>query len=87
MYKLEFSERFLKGLRKIDPSNRRILAEWVDKNLVGTNDPREFGKPLKGQLRGLWRYRIGQYRILAHIVDGKLLLLLLDVDHRKNIYR
>ena len=87
MYKVEFSSRFLKGLRKIDQVNRRIISEWINRNLLETDNPRESGKALKGNHKGLWRYRIGQYRIVALIDDDKLLLLLLDVDHRKDVYR
>ena len=87
MYTIEFSGRFLKGLRKIDPANRRIIAEWINANLLETEEPRQNGRALKGQLKGLWRYRVGQYRIIAKIDDGQLLLLMLDVDHRKDVYR
>ena len=86
MYRVEFSDRFLKGLRKIDSVNRRIISEWISRNLLETDNPRESGKALKGQLKGLWRYRIGQYRIIAQIIDDRLTLLLLDVDHRKDVY-
>ena len=87
MYTVEFSERFLKGLRKIDPVNRRIIAEWINANLLETEEPRQYGMALKGQLKGLWRYRVGQYRIIARIDDNQLVLLMLDVDHRKDVYR
>jgi len=87
MFEVEFSDRFLRGLRKIDPTNRRIITEWINRSLLETDNPREHGMALKGQLKGLWRYRVGQYRILAQINDDRLILLFLDVDHRKDIYR
>jgi len=50
------------------------------------NDPRSLGEPLTGDLSGLWRYRVGDYRILAQIEDDRLIILVVHVEHRKNIY-
>jgi mRNA interferase RelE/StbE len=86
MYNVEFSKSFLRQLRKIDAANRRIISEWIDRNLLKTDNPRLSGKPLKGKLGGFWRYRIGQYRIIAEIIDDQMVLILLDVGHRKEIY-
>ena len=48
--------------------------------------PRRFGKPLRAELAGLWRYRVGDYRLLCQIKDKILLVLLISVGHRKNVY-
>nr|CBI77786.1 conserved hypothetical protein [Bartonella rochalimae ATCC BAA-1498] len=48
---------------------------------------RAIGKPLRGQLSGLWRYRVGDYRILCDLYDKELVVLVLAVGHRKNIYK
>ena len=87
MYNIEFSKGFLEQLRKIDSANRRIISEWINRNLLEQENPRLQGKPLKGPLEGFWRYRIGQYRIIAEIVDDRLALILLDVGHRRDIYK
>jgi len=87
MYTAEFSDRFLKGIRRVDPANRRIVAEWINANLLENDEPRQFGKALKGTLSGFWKYRVGQFRIIAKIDGDKIILLLLDVDHRKDVYR
>ena len=50
------------------------------------NNPKDDGKPLAGNLLGLWRYRSGDYRILAQILDDKLIILVVKISHRKNIY-
>lgn len=57
------------------------------KNIEGCENPREKGKPLKGNLKNQWRYRIGNYRILCRIEDYEVLVLVLNVGHRKEVYK
>lgn len=81
-----FDERALKELRKLGkPAQREIIA-YLDERIAGKNDPRRFGKGLKADLAGLWRYRVGDYRILCQIRDDELLILVVAVGHRKDIY-
>ncbi|AEQ51969.1 addiction module toxin, RelE/StbE family [Pelagibacterium halotolerans B2] len=51
------------------------------------DDPRQAGSALMGQLSGYWRYRIGDYRVLCRIIDGELLVLVVEVGHRREVYR
>lgn len=86
-YKVELSKRFQKSLRKIpNESAKRILKTLKD---IGDSedDPRSQGKPLVGHLRGLWRYRVGDYRIICDIYDDELVVIVLDVGHRREIYK
>jgi mRNA interferase RelE/StbE len=56
--------------------------------LLGTlENPRERGKPLAGNLKNFWRYRTGDYRILAEILDTELLILVVEISNRKYVYR
>lgn len=87
MYRVEYSKDALKTLKKLDRPTARLILSWVEKNLSGTSDPRQHGKPLTGDLAGIWRYRIGDYRLLAKIEDDKLIIFLLEVGHRKQIYQ
>lgn len=81
-----FDERALKELKKLGrPAQVEILA-YLDQRISGTGIPRRFGKALNADLLGLWRYRVGDYRILCQIKDGELLVLVVAVGHRKNIY-
>jgi len=74
-------------LRKLDrPIQRRIL-DWLDDRIEGCKNPRHFGEPLKGDLAGLWRYRVGDYRILCDIRDQEVVVLVLSVGHRRRIYQ
>ena len=67
MYKVEFTESAVKQLKKLDKQTVRVIKNWVIKNLVNTPDPRLHGKALKGNLKGIWRYRVGDYRLFASI--------------------
>ena len=81
-----FDERALKELKKLGHPARRDIIAYLDDRVEGVADPRRFGKGLKSDLLGLWRYRVGDYRILCQIRDGDLLVLVVAVGHRKNIY-
>ena len=66
-------------------ASERII-KWIDKNLDGCENPRKKGKALAGSLSGMWRYRIGDHRVLAEIKDGELIILVIEVGDRKNVY-
>ena len=85
-YSVEYSKAASKSLLKMDRSISRMIYGWVDKNLVNSSEPRTHGKALSGNLSGLWRYRVGDYRIIAQIQDDKLVILMLEVGHRREIY-
>ncbi len=73
-------------LRRLDPEARRRILKYFRERLEGSENPRQFGKPLVGDRAGLWRYRIGDYRAICHLEDQVLTVLVLAVGHRKNVY-
>lgn len=81
-----FTERALKQLQKLDRAAQQRILSWLDERIVGCDNPRQWGKELKGEFFGLWRYRVGDYRVVCHLQDQKLLVLVLRVGHRKDIY-
>ena len=85
-YKLEFSKRFDKQFSKLDKSTQRYLFNWLIKNVDNVENPRYSGKSLTGNKIGLWRYRIGNYRVIADINDGRCVIFFLVLLHRKDIY-
>lgn len=85
-YEVELSVRFQKEFRKLDRYTQKIIRGWINKNLVDTADPRQQGKGLTANRSGQWRYRIGDYRLLCHIDDGKLVILALSVGRRRKVY-
>ena len=86
MYKIVFDEAIKKDLKKLDKQTLKILFNWIEKNLSNTDDPRSKGKALVGNKKGYWRYRIGDYRLITKIDDGKLLIIALELKHRKKVY-
>ncbi|WP_449402581.1 type II toxin-antitoxin system RelE family toxin [Exiguobacterium artemiae] len=86
-YTIEFERGAQKSLKKMDPQQARIIMSWIKKNLVGTDDPRRHGKGLVSNRSGEWRYRIGDYRLIADIQDEKVVILILEIGHRRDIYK
>ena len=74
-YSVETTARFDREFKKLDRYTQRILKGWIDKNLVGTDDPRRHGKVLTADRSGQWRYRIGDYRLICRIDDGRLIII------------
>ena len=87
MYTVKISEKALQSLKKIDKQISRFLLAWIEKNLEGTDSPRIKGKGLLYNKKGIWRYRVGDYRILVNIRDNELIVLVIDAGHRKDIYK
>ena len=86
-YTVEYTAQAVKELKKLDKQNRALIIGWIEKNLVGCTDPRQHGKGLTANRSGQWRYRVGDYRLLAEIQDKKILILILNVGHRSEIYK
>ena len=86
-YSIETTERFDKMFRKLDRYTQKLVRAWIIKHLMNSDDPRAYGKALSADKRGLWRYRIGDYRLLCSIQDDRLVILMLTVGHRKEVYK
>ncbi len=84
---IEITGKAEKSLRKLDPQWQKAIYTFFENELYTNDNPRRKGKALTGNLAGLWRYRVGDYRILCHIDDSYLVILVLDIGHRKEIYR
>jgi mRNA interferase RelE/StbE len=85
-YSVEYTSGAIKSMKKLDKSVLIMIKAWIEKNLVGTDDPRRHGKGMIANRSGQWRYRVGDYRILADIQEDKLVILVINVGHRRNIY-
>ena len=70
----------------MDRATSALILGWIRKNLEGCEDPRIHGKGLTANHSGEWRYRVGDYRIIAEIKDEKILILVLNIGHRRDIY-
>lgn len=86
-YKIFFTERAKKQLKKMDKRISALIIGWLEKNIENCDNPRIHGKSLVGNKSGLWRYRIGDYRVICEIQDKEVIVLVLDVGHRREIYK
>lgn len=85
-YKVEFTEKAVKQLHKLDRQRFIIITNWIAKNLENCENPRRHGKALVANHSGKWRYRVGDYRLIAKIDDDRIIIFILEVGHRKNVY-
>ena len=85
-YKVILSEKARKALKKLDKHTSSLIIGWIEKNLEGCENPRIHGKGLTSNKSGQLRYRIGDYRLICDIRDKKIIIYVLEVGHRKNIY-
>ena len=86
IYQIVTTDKFDKSFKKPDKQTQKIIKAWIEKNLMGCDNPRLHGKWLTANKSGQWRYRVGNYRILAEIRDNELVLVLVEASHRSRIY-
>ena len=86
-YQVVYLPQVIKTLEKLDKYTKRIIVEWIEKHLVDCEDPRIFGKPLTANRVNQWRYRIGDYRVIVKIEDNRLVILVIAIGHRRDIYQ
>ena len=83
---VEISDFAEKQLRKLDRPIQKRLIDWLDDRIEGCKNPRHFGEPLRGDLAGLWRYRVGDFRIICEIQEQRMVVLALTIGHRRKVY-
>jgi mRNA interferase RelE/StbE len=83
---VELSSGAERQLRKLDPDTARRLGNYLRTLLAETSDPRVRGKALTGPMTGLWRYRVGDYRLVCELIDQRLVVLVVRLGHRSRIY-
>ncbi len=86
-YKFVVRPRFEKQFKKLDGYSQQMIKAWITKNIITCENPREKGKSLVGNHKGQWRYRIGDYRLICQIRDEELVILAINVGHRRDIYK
>lgn len=86
-WRIEITRTAEKQITKLSRAAQKIIQRFLSERLLPAENPRQWGKPLHGEKRSLWRYRVGDYRLICDIQDEKLVVLLLEVGHRKEVYR
>lgn len=88
VWQIELTASAVKQLGKLDKGEAKRITSFLRQRLAEQDDPRSTGRALTGpQLGEYWRYRVGDYRILCEIQDGKLLILVIEIGHRREVYR
>jgi mRNA interferase RelE/StbE len=85
LYQIQLEDKAFKALGKLDRPIRQRIFDYLEEISLSQN-PKLFGKPLLFEKRGNWRYRVGDYRIICRFKDRELVILVIDVGHRKEIY-
>ena len=84
---IDYSNTAREQLRKLDKPAARRIVNYMDERIATLENPRNAGKPLVGALGGLWRYRIGDCRVICDIHDGALRVLVVRLGNRREVYR
>lgn len=84
---IDYTDTAKEQLRKLDRQTARRIVDFMDERIAGVEDPRSTGKALSGPLGRLWRYRVGDYRVIASIEDQALRILVVRIGNRKEVYR
>ena len=86
-YHVQLTDTAKKQLKKMDRQTASMLLGWMRKNLEGCENPRQLGKGLSANRSGQWRYRVGNYRLIAEIEDDRIVILILSIGHRSDVYK
>ena len=83
---IKYDPDAVKDIKKLDRSVQREILDYMDLRIATAENPRDFGKPLRGSRFGLWRYRVRDYRVICQIQDERTAILVLGIGHRSTIY-
>jgi len=86
-WRIEITRTATRQITKLDRQAQESILKFLRERLSQADDPRQWGKALQGEKRGLWRYRVGDYRLICDIQDARITILVLELGHRKDIYR
>jgi mRNA interferase RelE/StbE len=86
-WKIDYTDTAKGQLRKLDRQVALRILDYMDERIASQDDPRSTGKALTGPLGGLWRYRVGDCRVICEIRDNELKILVIQLGNRRKIYR
>ena len=86
-WRIEITRTAEKQITKLDRGAQKSIQQFLRERLRSATDPRQWGKALQGEKRGLWRYRVGDYRLICDIQDVRITILVLELGHRKDVHR
>jgi mRNA interferase RelE/StbE len=86
-WRIELTETARRQLAKFDKDDARRITGFLRERVMALDRPRDIGKALSGPLRGLWSYRVGEFRLICEIADARLVVLVVEVGNRREVYR
>jgi mRNA interferase RelE/StbE len=87
IWRIEITRTATKQITKLDRRAKEAILQFLRERLSPAENPRQWGRALQGEKRGLWRYRVGDYRLICDIKDEEITVLVLELGHRKDVYR
>jgi mRNA interferase RelE/StbE len=84
---IDYADTAKAQLRKLDKQTARRILDYMDERIADLENPRDTGKALTGPFGGLWRYRVGDCRVICEIQDNALRVLVVQVGNRRDVYR
>ena len=87
VWKIEIDKKALKGIAALDKSVQKRISSFLKTKLAKMENPRSIGETLQGDLKNFWKYRVGDYRLICSIEDKIVTVLVLRVDHRREVYK
>ncbi len=86
-WRVEITRTAEKQIQKLNRAAQESIIRFLRERVQPADNPRQWGKPLHGDKGGLWRYRVGDYRLICDILDKRITVLVVRVGHRKDVYR
>jgi mRNA interferase RelE/StbE len=86
-WKIEFDDRARRELRNLDSSSQQQILRYLRERIATDENPRRLGGPLRGELAGLWKYRVGSFRVICDIQDAAITVLVVRIGHRREVCR
>jgi mRNA interferase RelE/StbE len=85
---IEFTETAFRQLERLDKSVGQCILKFLHDRVAPVDNPRKIGEPLHGERFGeFWKYRVGDYRVITRIEDDRLMVLVMRIGHRREVYR
>ena len=83
---MDFTNTAIKQMNQLTPKDKDRIFEYLEKRVAPLKNPKTMGKSLKGNLKKFWRFRVGDYRVIANIFEDRLVIQIVQVGHRKEVY-
>ena len=84
---IDYTDAARRSLRKLDGQTTRRIVDFLDRRIATSENPRQIGQALAGPLSGYWKYRVGDFRVICDIQDNRLVVLVVEIGNRREVYR